>query len=273
MQDQPALSPGLPGLARRAAAGAWHVPGGFAYLVLRPKLWPKAALPALVAGVLVFAGLLFGWLAAPRVEEALVTPGWPLWLSVPARVAIWVGSPLAGILAGFAVALLLAAPLLELVSRHVEVLERGQSPDAGRGFTWDVLQSVRGAFFFAAAAPGIFAVGLVPFLGPPLAGLFGAYALAFQQTDAPLARRGLDFAERRVWHRRWRPESLGFGLAGLATLVVPFANLLLAPALAVGATRLVLELAADGTHPPSAAAQTSPGDHPGAGVAEEGTGG
>jgi CysZ protein len=264
-----------PGLARRAAAGAWHVPGGIGYLVVRPRLWLHAVLPAIVAGALVFAGLVFGWLAAPRVEESLITPAWPLWLAVPARVAIWVGSPLAGILAGFAVALLLAAPLLELVSREVEVLERGQSPDAARGFTWDLLQSVRGAAFFAAAAPAIFALGLVPLLGPVLAGLFAAYALAFQQTDAPLARRGLDFAERRAWHRRWRPESLGFGLAGLATLVVPFANLLLAPALAVGATRLVLELAADGTLPPAGQAtrqQEPHRDGPDEAVAEERTG-
>ncbi len=45
-----------------------------------------------------------------------------------------------------------------------------------------------------------------------------------------------------MWHRRYRAESLGFGLAGLVILFLPLANLLLVPALAVGATRLVLEL-------------------------------
>ena len=40
-------------------------------------------------------------------------------------------------------------------------------------------------------------------------------------------------------------SSLGFGLAGMVTLVVPFANFLLAPALAVGGTLLVLELEED----------------------------
>jgi uncharacterized protein involved in cysteine biosynthesis len=55
----------------------------------------------------------------------------------------------------------------------------------------------------------------------------------------------MGFGARRAWHRKWRPESLGFGLVGLVTLIVPFANLLLAPALAVGGTLLVLELEED----------------------------
>jgi uncharacterized protein involved in cysteine biosynthesis len=75
-----------------------------------------------------------------------------------------------------------------------------------------------------------------------LGAVWGAHALAFQLTDAALARRGLAFGARRAWHKRFRPESLGFGLMALAALVVPFANLLLAPVLTVGGTLLVLEL-------------------------------
>jgi uncharacterized protein involved in cysteine biosynthesis len=57
----------------------------------------------------------------------------------------------------------------------------------------------------------------------------------------PLARRGLDFTARRKWHRRWRAETIGFGLAGLVFLIVPCAGLLVAPALTVGGTLMVLE--------------------------------
>jgi CysZ protein len=85
-------------------------------------------------------------------------------------------------------------------------------------------------------------LSLVPVVGAPLALLWGGHALALQQTDPALTRRGLDFQARRRWHRRFRPESLGFGAAGLALLLVPIANLLLIPALTVGATRLVMEL-------------------------------
>ena len=101
---------------------------------------------------------------------------------------------------------------------------------------------MRGALFFAAAVPVAFLIGLVPFVGPPLATLWGAFALAFQFTDGPLTRRGRDFGEKLRWHREWGPEAIGFGLAGLLAVLVPFANLLVAPALTVGAARLVLDL-------------------------------
>ena len=97
--------------------------------------------------------------------------------------------------------------------------------------------------------PGIFdefdPVRLIPLLGPPLGLLWGAHSMAFQQTDMPLARRGMDFGQRRAWHRQYRPESLGFGLVGLVFLIVPLANFFLAPALTVGGTLMVLELEED----------------------------
>jgi len=43
------------------------------------------------------------------------------------------------------------------------------------------------------------------------------------------------------WHRRYRAESIGFGLAGLVTLFVPVLNLLIGPVLATGGTLLVIE--------------------------------
>ena len=38
--------PRRPSLPLRAAAGAWHVPAGFGFILRRPGLWPFAALPA-----------------------------------------------------------------------------------------------------------------------------------------------------------------------------------------------------------------------------------
>jgi uncharacterized protein involved in cysteine biosynthesis len=70
--------------------------------------------------------------------------------------------------------------------------------------------------------------------------LWAAHCLSFQQTDATLGRHGLDFASRRAWHRRHRFASLGFGLAGIAFLLVPVANFFLIPSLVVGGTRLAL---------------------------------
>ncbi|HEY6555456.1 MAG TPA: hypothetical protein VI669_19015, partial [Vicinamibacteria bacterium] len=52
----------------------------------------------------------------------------------------------------------------------------------------------------------------------------------------------LSFAHKKIWHLRWRAEVVGFGLAALVALLIPLLNAFLPPALAVGATRLVLDL-------------------------------
>lgn len=236
--------PARPGPLWRALAGAFHVPAGIAFLVRAPRLWLLAALPAGLTAVLLVFGLLAGLFAVPFVDE-LIAPQREErgLLALLFAAAIWGGLPVAGLLLGLALALLLASPILERLSWAVERHVLGQAIDARQGgLAWEVSQSLRGALYFAARTPGFFLVSLVPFVGPVLGALWGAHALAFQMTEPPLQRQGLDFWARRMWHRRYRAESLGFGLAGLVTLFLPLANLLLVPALAVGATRLVLEL-------------------------------
>jgi CysZ protein len=249
-----------PGAARRLGAGAWHVLAGFGFLLRRPRLWPLALLPAVLAAACLLAGL-FGavysihWVEAalvPRAERAGTGLGFLITLIV------YLGTIASGLVFGLAAALLLSAPVLERLSRRVDALVRGEAVEASRGLKWELAQSFRGTLYFLAAAPGVFLLSLIPLVGPPLALLWGAYALAFQQTDATLARRGLDFTARRAWHRYWRLESLGFGATGLLTLIVPMANVLVTPALAVGGTLLVLELE-DQLIPPDVPAPASAG--------------
>jgi uncharacterized protein involved in cysteine biosynthesis len=233
-----------PGAARRLGAGAWHVVAGFGFLLRHPRLWPLAALPALLTAACLVAGL-FGALYSIHWVETAVLPG-------PERIGpgfgfvlillVWIGTLLSGLVVGLAAALLLSAPALEQLSKRVDSVVSGAEVDTSRGWRWELAQSFRGTLFFIAAAPGVFLLGLVPLIGPPLALVWASYALAFQQTDAALARRGLDFAARRAWHRYWRLESLGFGVTGMLTVIVPLANLLVIPALTVGGTLLVLEL-------------------------------
>lgn len=233
-----------PGLFMRLGAGAWHVPAGFVFLLRNPPLWPLAILPAALAALCLALGLVAGYFSIPPLESLLI-PGRdrvPDWLNLVLTLVLWAGALAAGMALGLAVALLLSAPALERLSRQVEARVRGRASDLSRGTGWELAQSLRGALYFLAAAPGILLLSVLPLVGPLLGALWGAHALAFQQTEAPLARRGLDFASRREWHRCWKAESLGFGLAGLVTLVVPLANLLLTPVLAVGGTLLVLEL-------------------------------
>jgi CysZ protein len=245
MGASPDLQPATaPGLLRRAAAGAWHVPAAFAFLFQHPRLLPLAALPALLAGACVTGGLIVGVYAGSRVEAVFgPAPGrYPDVIAGFLAATTWMATLTACLALGLAAALLLAAPALDLLSRHAEMAERGQSVELSRGLRWEVAQSLRSALYFLAAAPLVFLIGLVPFVGPPLAALWAARALSFQLTEPTLVRRGLGFRERREWHRRWRPESMGYGLVALLVLLVPCANFVLVPALVVGGTRLVLEL-------------------------------
>jgi CysZ protein len=232
-----------PGALRRGAAGAWHVLGGFWFLLRNPSLWPLAALPSILAMACLVGGAMSAYYAIPYLEKALVPHakvsegvGFVLALLLAA------GTLCAGLVMGLAVAILLSAPLLELLSSKVDARVRGTAPDRSRGFKWEMAQAFRGTLYFLGAAPGVFLLSLIPVLGPPLALFWGSYALAFQQTDAALSRRGMDFSARRAWHRYWKLESLGFGFAGLLFLIVPLANFLIVPALTVGGTLLVLEL-------------------------------
>lgn len=229
---------------RRLGAGAWHVIAGFGFLLRHPRLWPLALLPAILTVAGLTAGLMAALYSMHRVETALV-PGpdkiGPA-LGFALTLVVWVGTLVSGLVLGLAAALLLSAPVLERLSLHVDALVRGEKIDNSRGLGWEIVQSFRGTLFFVLAAPGVFILSLIPIVGPPLGLLWGAYALALQQTDAALARRGLDFSERRAWHRYWKLESMGFGITGLLTLIVPLANILITPALAVGGTLLVLEL-------------------------------
>lgn len=220
------------------------MPAGFAYLLRHPALWPLSLLPLGLTAVCLVLGFLAGASAVIRVGPSLLPAAgrMPDVAGLLLTLVLWVGGLGAGLTAGLAVALLLSAPALEKLSSEVEARVAGRTARAATGFAQELAQSFRAALHFALLAPVVFLLGLVPVVGPLIGAAWGARALARQHTEAPLARRGLGFAARRDWHRRWRAESMGFGLAGLVTLIVPFANLLLAPALAVGATMLVLEL-------------------------------
>jgi len=230
---------------RRVAAGAWHVPAGFVFLLRRPSLWSLALLPAVMAVVFVCGGAIGGIYAGPHLEGAVALRlAWlPEWLSVLAVLGLWIAALVTGAALGLAAALLAAAPILERLSGAVEAIVRPSSASApATSLGWQLAQSFRTATYFLLATPGILLLGLIPLAGPLLGAAWGAYALALQETEPALARRGLDFAARRAWHRRWRAESVGFGLAGLLLLGIPCVNFLLAPALVVGGTLLVNEL-------------------------------
>lgn len=235
-----------PGVPRRLGAGSWHVFSGLWFLIRNPDLWPLAALPALLAAIGIFGGALLGLYSMRTLETTVLPPQGklPAGLAVLLMIALALGTLAAGVMLGLGLALLLSAPILERLSRRVEEKVRVMAPD-GRGWKWEMLQSLKAILYFLAAVPVVLLLSLIPLIGSAFGVLWGAHALAVQETDAPLTRRGLDFRGRLRWHRRFLAESVGFGVAGLVVMVVPCANFLLGPALVVGGTLMVLELEED----------------------------
>ena len=112
----------LPGPLRRLAAGAWHVPAGFVFLFRNPRLLPLAILPVLLVMVLLIGGLVFGAFVGAAVEPRLAPePGHaPPWVAFLASLLIWAAALGAGTVLGVGLALVLAAPILDLLSRRVQ---------------------------------------------------------------------------------------------------------------------------------------------------------
>ncbi len=196
----------VPGYLRRLAAGAWHVPAGFAFLFRHRRLLALAILPVLLVVVFLIAGMVAGAFLGPTVEAHLApAPGTVApWLGFLFSLLLWTGTVGAGMVLGLGVALVLASPVLDQLSRRVEAQVRGRTLEHTRGLRFEMFQALSGSFYFLAAAPGVFLLGLIPVVGPILAVLWGGWALAFQLTDPPLTRRGLTFRQKRARASAWR---------------------------------------------------------------------
>lgn len=229
-----------PSAVRRAVAGAWHVPAGITFLARTPSVRLPALVCAVVALMCLVAGAATGVYLLQYVENVVIPApgavGETLGVLVPFLLGL--GSLGAGTFAGLAFALLACAPLLRVVSVAAERAVVGEPVATGAG---DVALALRSAALLLAGTVPVLLLAMLPIVGPFLAAPLAAALLAVQQTEVPLARRGLDFAQRLAWHRRYLPESLGFGLAALVLLLVPCAGLLVTAAVAAGGTFLVLE--------------------------------
>lgn len=228
----------------RFLAGVSYIPGGAIFLLRNTRLWPVAIAPLIVAGILLMIGIFSGAFWAAWFQRSLFGDELrmvPVWFAFVVLSGLWVGSLAAGAILALAVAFALLGPLFEKLSQRVEKLS-GLVVCGSKGLRWEFAQSLKTAAYFVACAPVAILLGLIPFVGAGAALAFTGHRVAFESTDAVLLRRGMDFAERRAFHRRFRPETLGFGVASV--LLFPFLNLLAVPIFVVAATRLVNDLEA-----------------------------
>jgi CysZ protein len=223
-------------------AGVW-------FLARRPRAWPIASVPVLIAASLAVVAiwLSFG-LLGPWLSELAFANAESGWQSVLKGSLRWLGSAVAAylsLLLAVALAPALSAPALErLVRLQEEALGAPERPR--RGFWFELRCELEaqlvalGVLIPLALALWLLGLALPPLL--PLIALVNAVlvslAVAWNLLSYPLTLRGVGARERLRLLSRHAPAVLGFGAAFAALSLIPGAALLLLPAGVVGATRL-----------------------------------
>lgn len=234
-------------------AGPAYLLRGFAML-REPALRRYVIIPILINILLIVAVVgLLGWQLAGWLDQWLGgLPGWLAWLET---LLWWVAvllSTLAFCYVFTLLANLIASPFNGLLSARVEKLATGRAPESGMTLAGEMFDGVRGelrrlryygarAFLLAIVSLALFFLPPANLLIAPLWFVFGAFMLAFEYLDQPMANRGLTFDAKilQLRSRRWR--HLGFGSLVTVMTAVPLANLVVMPAAVVGATLLYLD--------------------------------
>jgi len=237
------------------AAGPIYLVRGFS--LLREKALRRYVVIPILINIVLIVGLLSlaGWQLGDWLDYWLSgLPGWLSWLE---NVLWWIAMILFTLAFCYVFTLLanlIASPFNGMLSSRVELLMTGTAPESGMNLGGEMLDGVTGelrrlryyagrALLLALASLVMFFIPVVNLAIAPMWFVFGAFMLAFEYLDQPMANRGLTFPIKiqRLRARRWR--HLGFG--GVVTLAtaIPLANLVVMPAAVIGATLLYLETA------------------------------
>ncbi|MBT8768106.1 sulfate transporter CysZ [Metapseudomonas boanensis] len=217
-------------------------------LVLSPGLRLFVLLP-LTVNLLLFMALIgfamqefSGWVDAfmpslPDWLSFLQYLIWPLFVLLVLVLIFFTFTMLANVI---------AAPLNGFLAEKVEVVVRGQ--DNFPSFSWGELMAMiprtvgrelRKLAYFLPRAAALLILSFIPglnLLAAPLWIIFGIWMMAVQYIDYPADNHKLGWNEMLAWLREKRWQSLGFGGATYAALLVPGLNILMMPAAVAGAT-------------------------------------
>ncbi len=210
---------------------------------MRAVLWRMLALLAvmmlaLTGGVFWLAGTLAAGFVPAGDAWYVDALAWLAWFFA-AALALAVGMVAYVTLAGIA-----AAPWLEDLAALAGLDEAAESP-WWKSMLDSMKHSVMPLLGFAPYALLALALLFVPLIGAAAAGAVwgwgGLRLLAFEFLDAPAARLGWGWRERKAWvdERRW--FMLGFAGAASILLLMPVLNLLALPAATVGVSLKLAE--------------------------------
>lgn len=146
----------------------------------------------------------------------------------------------------------LSAPVGNMLSGEAEAERAGQEPpsltlaqevvEAGRSIVHAVLRLA--AYFAGVAILGAVSLILPPatIITVPLSFVWTGAYMAYDLLDPTLSRRRMGFAEKWQFLRTHRDACVGLVLLTMGVLLIPLANLLLWPGLAMGGAVLFVDL-------------------------------
>ncbi len=234
--------------------GAQDVLDGFK-LIQSPQLRLYVLIPLLI-NILVFVAVItgLGSYFADLIDYLMSwLPEWE-WLAF-LRGLMWI---IFGFLALLLVAYtfvffatLIGSPFYGLLAEQVDKQLSGRSDDEPT--SWGkVFASVPHAlgrelaklWYYLPRALGLFLLCLIPLISafaPILWGLFSSWTMALEFLDYPADNNKQSIAQLKVFMRRNRHRTLGFGLVSWGCTLVPILNLFAIPAAVAGGVKFWLE--------------------------------
>jgi CysZ protein len=232
-----------------------------------PRLLLLGAVPALLVSVLYVAALvtLAAWLPDLAAGLTPFADGWSEGARSAARVAagaaIVAAAGAVAVVTFVAVTLAVGGPFYEKLAEIVDD-ELGAPPAPPSSWARAIARGVRDGLILVGlsvlAAVPLFALGLVPVVGPVLApvaaALVGGRLLMIELTAPALLRRGLAMRDRRRLLRTRKALTWGVGVPTYLLAAIPLVAILAVPAGSAAATLLARELRGEVTTRASRAA-------------------
>lgn len=239
-------------MSNNPISGAMYLIKGF-QMIKQPGVKQFAIIP-LIINTLIFAGLgifMFGWFGEFIDGLMLSLPDWLQWL----EWLVWpIFAAAFGILIYFTFAILanfIGAPFNGLLSEAVEEKVLGieknddspwhqaitQAPAAIKEEIQKLIYSVTRSLPFLI----LFLIPGINFIASALWILFGAWMLAIQYADYPMANNNIEFKDQRAILKEKRMLVVGFGGLVMVGMMIPIVNFIIMPCAVAGATLMYLD--------------------------------
>nr|WP_320050564.1 sulfate transporter CysZ [uncultured Desulfuromonas sp.] len=237
---------------RRFSTGFFSLWHAFRFLGANPSLFKYVAIPFAI-NLLVFSATLY-WgvdLFNGMIGHYVGTQEAWYWQILAVFVKVIAGL-LTAVIVFFTftvVGNLIAAPFNDVLSEKTELILTGNRLDEPFSLKlfmadmWRVLgDELRKMSIFVALMIFLLLFNMIPALGPPVYAVFSValtlFFLVVEYTGYVFSRKHLGFSDQRRFIKNNFMASVGFGLAVMCMLMIPFVQFVTIPIAVIAATRL-----------------------------------